>query len=622
MAFSDSSLRGSPFKQGKDNGKSGPRTLKDKYIIGEELGRGAYGRVFMGIDQQSGKVVAIKEVSLESLSEDVLAGVMLEIELLKNLNHRNIVAYLGSHRTKNHLNIILEYVENGAISMLLKPSKFGVFPESLAAVYISQVLEGLQYLHDQGVIHNDIKGANILTTKEGTVKLADFGVATKLSERNRQELSVVGTPYWMAPEVIEMNGASTASDIWSLGCTVIELLTGSPPYFDLTPMAALFRIVQGEGVQLPEGISPLTQDFLKQCFCRDPKKRATSAELLKHSWLRQTKRNLKSTWSKSKGRIKKMQPQVLTVVERVIREVEVDQSPRGSISERSERSERSLRAGGETPAGENPAGGGWWSYRGSQASTTQPSTAQVSPTRNQRSTLFDSLVDESVRSRDKGSEHEGFAPSSTQKPPVHSANKDRQESFRAGLSRSVGTRESVASQRDSVASQRESVSSQRDSVVSRTPEKVASSSNTGLASFLRYEGILLPETQHAIQQSQDLVESLHTASPHTASDILQQLTLLMDTSPPLLEHVCVAGSLPDIMWCAKEEMPVATRLVAGRLIFRACHGSKLAHTMVLAVQGVPTLVSMLVCGTATSGSVSLDPSTRALMHIGIDCICR
>lgn len=121
---------------------------------------------------------------------------------------------------------------------------------------MSQALSGLLYLHEQGVIHRDIKGANILTTKEGLVKLADFGVATNAG--NMHEASVVGTPYWMAPEVIEMSGASTASDIWSLGCTVIELLEGRPPYHKLQPMPALFRIVNDDHPPLPTSASPVS----------------------------------------------------------------------------------------------------------------------------------------------------------------------------------------------------------------------------------------------------------------------------------------------------------------------------------------------------------------------------
>lgn len=130
---------------------------------------------------------------------------------------------------------------------------------------MSQVLHGLLYLHEQGVIHRDIKGANILTTKEGLVKLADFGVASRTT--GLSESSVVGTPYWMAPEVIELSGATTASDIWSLGCTVIELLEGKPPYHSLAPMPALFRIVNDDHPPLPQGASPVCHgDF---CYLYD-----------------------------------------------------------------------------------------------------------------------------------------------------------------------------------------------------------------------------------------------------------------------------------------------------------------------------------------------------------------
>ena len=124
-------------------------------------------------------------------------------------------------------------------------------------VYMTQVLQGLQYLHDQGVIHRDIKGANILTTKDGTVKLADFGVSTSTLTAPDKEAQVVGTPYWMAPEIIQLSGASSASDIWSVGCTVIELLQGRPPYHTLAAMPVLFAIVNDDHPPLPEGISPV-----------------------------------------------------------------------------------------------------------------------------------------------------------------------------------------------------------------------------------------------------------------------------------------------------------------------------------------------------------------------------
>lgn len=271
-------------------------TLKDKgdkkattvgnYSLGAVLGKGGFGTVYSGLDIENGDFVAVKQINLQKIPKDQLNSIMQEIDLLKNLNHANIVKYIKYVKTKEYLCIVLEYVENGSLANIVK--KFGKFPESLVCVYITQVLEGLVYLHEQGVVHRDIKGANILTTKEGVIKLADFGVATKFGDE--KDATVVGTPYWMAPEIIELNGASTASDIWSVGCTVIELLTGDPPYFDLGPMPALFRIVQDDYPPLPEGVSPALKDWLMQCFQKDPMLRISAQKLLKHKWIQSAKR--------------------------------------------------------------------------------------------------------------------------------------------------------------------------------------------------------------------------------------------------------------------------------------------------------------------------------------------
>lgn len=300
------------------------KTLNDKYILGDEIGKGAYGRVYKGLDLENGDFVAIKQVSLENIPQEDLNIIMQEIDLLKNLNHKNIVKYRGSFKTKTHLYIILEYVENGSLASIIKPNKFGAFPESLVAVYIAQVLEGLVYLHEQGVIHRDIKGANILTTKEGLVKLADFGVATKLTEADVNTHSVVGTPYWMAPEVIEMSGVSAASDIWSVGCTVIELLTCVPPYYDLAPMPALFRIVQDEQPPIPEHLTPDITDFLHQCFRKDAKLRPDAKNLLMHPWIQNSRRALQSL-QRTGGRIGNIPQDVSTVVERTIEDGEKEE---------------------------------------------------------------------------------------------------------------------------------------------------------------------------------------------------------------------------------------------------------------------------------------------------------
>jgi serine/threonine protein kinase len=177
----------------------------------------------------------------------------------------------------------VRYCENGSLHSICKA--YGKFPENLVGVYMTQVLQGLQYLHDQGVIHRDIKGANILTTKDGTVKLADFGVSTSSLAGPDKEAQVVGTPYWMAPEIIQLSGATSASDIWSVGCTVIELLQGRPPYHNLAAMPALFAIVNDDHPPLPEGVSPAARDFLMQCFQKDPNLRVSAKKLGRHPWI-------------------------------------------------------------------------------------------------------------------------------------------------------------------------------------------------------------------------------------------------------------------------------------------------------------------------------------------------
>ncbi|KAL5697865.1 MAP3K epsilon protein kinase 1 [Ranunculus cassubicifolius] len=291
------------------------KTLDNKYMLGDEIGKGAYGRVYKGLDLDNGDFVAIKQVSLENIHQEDLNIIMQEIDLLKNLNHKNIVKYLGSLKTKTHLHIILEYVENGSLANIIKPNKFGPFPESLVAFYIAQVLEGLVYLHEQGVIHRDIKGANILITKEGLVKLADFGVATKLTEADVNTHSVVGTPYWMAPEVIEMSGVCAASDVWSVGCTVIELLTCVPPYYDLQPMPALFRIVQDEHPPISDNLSPDITDFLRQCFKKDSRQRPDAKELLLHPWIHNSRRALQSSLRQTSGTTRNVVEDVSVAVE-------------------------------------------------------------------------------------------------------------------------------------------------------------------------------------------------------------------------------------------------------------------------------------------------------------------
>lgn len=305
-----------------------PKQLSDKYRLGEELGRGAYGQVFRGLDARTGGHVAIKQISLDRIPSGALASIMTEVELLKALNHQNVVKYLGSLRNRTHLYIIMELIEGGSLASITKPNRFGPFPEEVAAVYIQQVLQGLMYLHDQGVVHRDIKGANILTTRDGVVKLADFGVAARMGEGGciacDGDTQPAGTPYWMAPEVVELKTVTTASDIWSVGCLTIELIMGQPPYFDLQPLSALYNIVQDAHPPLPPRASAGLKDFLLQCFKKDPAKRPSAKLLLNHSWITLHRRNLRSTWKQKKNRLngeetlQEAHETVVTVVDRFL----------------------------------------------------------------------------------------------------------------------------------------------------------------------------------------------------------------------------------------------------------------------------------------------------------------
>ncbi|KAH8108352.1 hypothetical protein DFH11DRAFT_1732067, partial [Phellopilus nigrolimitatus] len=252
-----------------------------------EAGTHFFGSVYRALNLNTGQMVAVKRIRLEGLSEDDVKQLMREVDVVKSLSHPSIVKYEGMSRDSDTLNIVLEYAENGSLGQTLKA--FGKLNEKLVATYVIKILEGLDYLHRNDVVHCDLKAANILTTKNGNVKLSDFGVSLNLRKVGRDHKSdVTGTPNWMAPEVIELKGASRASDIWSLGCTVIELLTGRPPYADIqNGMSVMYRIVDDPMPPIPDEWSPLLKDFLKLCFQRDPADRPSAEALCEHDWLKE-----------------------------------------------------------------------------------------------------------------------------------------------------------------------------------------------------------------------------------------------------------------------------------------------------------------------------------------------
>mmetsp|Transcript_65097 Transcript_65097/g.74804 ORF Transcript_65097/g.74804 Transcript_65097/m.74804 type:complete len:554 (+) Transcript_65097:222-1883(+) len=270
-----------------------------KWKKGELIGSGAYGKVYKSLELDTGKMVAIKEVALQGNMNQIqaeIASLKSEISLLKELSHKNIVKYFQTEISPEGtaVEIVLEYLPGGSLKSVL--DTYGPLIEKVARNYTEQILEGLEYLHQHGVIHRDLKCANILLSHDGIVKVSDFGASKKIisatmvniEEAFQKSKSLKGSPYWMAPEVVKRVGHSNPADIWGLGCTVIEMLQGTPPWSDLSKNArqVLSLIVSTKtGPQLPDGISDLCRDFLVKCLQLNPSQRLTASQLLNHPWI-------------------------------------------------------------------------------------------------------------------------------------------------------------------------------------------------------------------------------------------------------------------------------------------------------------------------------------------------
>ena len=262
-----------------------PLTIRGRYTLHCRIGKGAFAKVWKAADEVTGGFVALKQLEpkgkKKAVDQEFIKEVMSEINLLSKLNHPNIVKYRGCFLEQNYLYIILELVDFGSLQTLIK--QYDELGENVVACYIYQILLGLKYLHEQGIIHKDIKAANILMTSSGLCKLTDFGLSQRLQDVD--PTVVEGSPYWLAPEVINEEGVSTKSDVWSLGATMIELLTKKPPFHNLTGFAAMYNIATLTEMPLPPNISPECADFLSCCFKIDPHERSSCAELLNHPWL-------------------------------------------------------------------------------------------------------------------------------------------------------------------------------------------------------------------------------------------------------------------------------------------------------------------------------------------------
>ncbi|PON79712.1 Serine/threonine protein kinase [Parasponia andersonii] len=260
-----------------------------KYELLNELGKGSYGAVYKARDLKTSELVAIKVISL-SEGEEGYEEIRGEIEMLQQCSHPNVVRYLGSYQGEEYLWIVMEYCGGGSVADLMNVTEEPL-EESQIAYICREALKGLAYLHSIFKVHRDIKGGNILLTEQGDVKLGDFGVAAQLTRTMSKRNTFIGTPHWMAPEVIQESRYDGKVDVWALGVSAIEMAEGLPPRSAVHPMRVLFMISIEPAPMLEdkEKWSLVFHDFVAKCLTKEPRLRPTASEMLKHKFIEKCK---------------------------------------------------------------------------------------------------------------------------------------------------------------------------------------------------------------------------------------------------------------------------------------------------------------------------------------------
>ena len=253
---------------------------------GDVLGAGSFGQVFLGLNEANGELLAVKEVDCSRAGEAAIRDLESEIKMLQLLRHPNIVAYYGVQRHSG-VSVLVEYCAGGSIASVI--ANFGALNEKVVRSYTRQILCGLDYLHKHCIVHRDVKCANVLLDADGNCKVADFGASKNLSQINGEgQMSMKGTPFFMAPEVVLQNDVGRQSDLWSVGCCVVEMATSKPPFSgQFSNVAALlFHIARNvEPPVLPATLSDECHDFSALCFRRNPKERPSARRLLRHPFV-------------------------------------------------------------------------------------------------------------------------------------------------------------------------------------------------------------------------------------------------------------------------------------------------------------------------------------------------